>query len=88
MGLGIKTLCKDLGSDVGITLELDAIAAKGILDRQGIAKVRHLDVNCLWFQEQCAKKMHPFFKIAGEGNSADLMTKHLSISMILRHMLS
>ena len=47
-GLGIKTLCADMGSDVGITLELDATAAKGILDGQGIAKVRHMDVNCLW----------------------------------------
>ena len=47
----------DMGSDVGITLELDATAAKGILDRQGIAKVRHIDVNCLWLQEQCAKNM-------------------------------
>ena len=75
-----------MGSDVGITLELDATAAKGILDRQGIAKVRHIDVNCLWLQEQCAKKIVPLAKIPGEHNSADLMTKHLSITMILRHM--
>ena len=27
-GLGIKTLCMDLGTDVGIRLELDATAAK------------------------------------------------------------
>jgi hypothetical protein len=86
-GLGIKTLCADMGSEIGITLELDATAAKGILDRQGIAKVRHIDVNCLWLQEQCAKKMVPLTKIPGEGNSADLMTKHLSIHMILRHMM-
>ena len=86
-GLGIKTLCMDMGLDLGITLELLATAAKGILDRQGIAKVRHIDVNCLWLQEQCAKKIVPLTKIPGEGNSADLMTKHLSINMILRHML-
>ena len=29
----------------------------------------------------------PLTKIPGEDNSADLMTKHLSINMILRHML-
>ena len=84
--LGIKTLCQDMGSNVGIVLELDATAAKGILDRQGIAKVRHIDVNCLWLQEQCAKKVVPLAKIPGEVNSADLMTKHLAITMILRHM--
>ena len=49
-GLGIKTLCKDMGSDLGIRLELDATAANWIFDRQGIAKVRHIGVNCLWLQ--------------------------------------
>ena len=48
--LGVKTLCKDMGTDIDIRLELDATAAKGILDRQGISKVRHIDVNCLWLQ--------------------------------------
>ena len=54
-GLGMKSLCADLGSDVGIRLELDATAAKGILDRQGLAKVRHIDVNCLWLQGEVSK---------------------------------
>ena len=58
-GLGMRSLCADLDIDVGIRLELDATAAKGNLDRQGLAKVRHIDVNCLWLQEQCAKKMVP-----------------------------
>ena len=56
-GRGIKTLCKDMGADMGIRLELDVTAAKGVLDRQSIAKVRHIDVNCLWLQEQCAKNV-------------------------------
>jgi hypothetical protein len=85
-GLGMKSLCADLGSDVGIRLELDATAAKGILDRQGLAKVRHIDVNCLWLQEQCAKKMVPLVKIPGEINTADLMTKHLVGPVILKHL--
>ena len=49
-GLGMRTLCADIGSDVGIRLELDATVAKGILGRQGLAKARHIDVNCLWLQ--------------------------------------
>ena len=84
--LGTKTLCEDLGETVGIRLELDATAAKGILDRTGLAKVRHIDVNCLWLQEQCAKKIVPLNKIPGEHNSADLMTKHLTLLMIKRHL--
>ena len=49
-GLGVRTLSAAMGSNVDVKLELDATAAKGILDRWGLAKVRHLDVNCLWFQ--------------------------------------
>ena len=67
-------------------LELDATAAKGILDRTGLAKVRHIHVNCFWRQEQCAKKLVPLIKIPGEHNSADLMTKHLTFIMIKRHL--
>jgi hypothetical protein len=78
--LGIRTLCHDIGWDLDIRLELDATAAKGILDRQGISKVRHIDVNCLWLQEQAAKKLVP------QIHTADLMTKHLSNAVILKHL--
>ena len=54
-GLRKKTLCEDFGESLSIVLELHATAAKGTLDRTGLVKVRHIDVNCLWFQEQCAK---------------------------------
>jgi hypothetical protein len=81
----MRSLCADLGSDFGIRLELDATAAKGILDRQGLAKVRHIDVNYLWLQEQCAKKMVPLVKIPGEDNTADLMTKHLVGPILMKH---
>ena len=83
--LGMKTLYADIVSDVSIKLELDATAAKGILDRQGMAKVRHIDVNVLWPQEQCAKKLVPLHKIPGLHNGADLMTKHLANPVIKKH---
>ena len=35
---GTKTLCEDLGEPLSIVLELDATAAKGILDRTGWAR--------------------------------------------------
>ena len=84
--LGIRTLCHDIGWNLDIRLELDATAAKGILDRQGISKVRHIDVNCLWLQEQAAKRLVLLVKIPGEINTADLMTKHLSNAVILKHL--
>ena len=52
----------------------------------GLAKVRHINVNCLWLQEHCAKNVVPLIKIPGEHISANLMTKHLTLLMIKRHL--
>ena len=84
-GLGLATLCKDLGVEVDIRLNLDATAAKGILERQGIAKVRHIDVNVLWLQQQAAKKLVPLVKVDGTSNCADLLTKHLTAQVQEKH---
>ena len=85
---GVRTLCKDIGWDLDIRLELDATAAEGLLDRRGISKVRHVDVNCLWLREQTAKKLVTLAKILGEINTADVMTKHLGNAVILKHLQS
>ena len=50
--LGMATLAKDMGKKVEIQLHIDALAAKGMIERKGLSKVRHLDVNVLWLQEQ------------------------------------
>ena len=76
-GLGTRTLCEDLGDSLGIVLELDATASKGVIDRTGLAKVRHIDVNCLWLLDHCAQTFVPLVRIPGGHNSADLMAKHL-----------
>ena len=75
--LGMATLAQDLGRKVEIQLHIDALAAKETIERQGMSKVRHLDVNILWLQEQCACKFLPVIKVPGEEKPADLMTKHL-----------
>ena len=58
-GLGLVTLYADLGCKKEVQLNLDAAAAKGILERQGIARIRHIDVNVLWLQQQAARKFVP-----------------------------
>ena len=39
----------------------------------------------LWLQEQCARTLIPLVKVPGEGNPADLMTKHLVGPVLKRH---
>ena len=81
-GLGMVTLLKDLGSVVGVQMHVDASAAMGIIERQGLSRVRHIDTNVLWLQEVCARKVVLVQKVPGEMNPADLTTKHLSVAAI------
>ena len=84
-GLGLITLNNDLGEKKEVKLNLDATAAKGILERQGISKIRHIDVNVLWLQQQLAKNMIPLAKVAGTENCSDLLAKHLASATQQKH---
>ena len=50
--LGMLTLLDAFGSEYQARIHTDATAAQGVIDRQGISEIRHLDVNTLWLQEQ------------------------------------
>ena len=84
--LGMLSLLADFGEEYSATLLLDSSAAKGILERTGLTKVRHIDVNLLWLQEQAARDFMNLTKVDGNFNNADLMTKHLNKDKIEGHM--
>ena len=54
-GIGMQSLLADLQVDVGIQLYTDASAAKGMVKRKGIGKVKHIEVNQLWIQDYVAQ---------------------------------
>lgn len=76
-GIGLATLYQDFGFVFKVKLSLDASAAKGIIERQGICKIRNLDVGNLWLQEQLARRLLPVSNVLGTKNPADLITKGL-----------
>ena len=57
----------------------------GIIEREGLAKVRHVEVDVLWLQEQQARSRLPLVKVAGTANPADLGTKNLSRAEIMKN---
>ena len=63
----------------------DASAALGIIQRQGLGKLRHIDCSYLFVQNLNAEKVIRFSKVAGNDNPADLCTKGLSADIIKRH---
>ena len=66
--LGLATLIADLGRTVALRVHVDAAAAKGMVERQGLQKVRHLEVDHLWLQEQQARRILPLSNVLGTGN--------------------
>ena len=56
-GLGICTLLSDFGMDEPkVSIGMDASAAIGMAQRVGLNKVRHIEVDVLWVQEQMARR--------------------------------
>ena len=79
-------MMSDLGKIVKIKMHVDANAAKGMVERQGLQKVRHLEVDHLWLQEQQARRMLPLSKVLGTENPADLMTKNVAQALVIKYM--
>jgi hypothetical protein len=51
-GLGVVALLSELGREVQLRVHCDSSAAIGIVNRSGLGRTRHLDVQLLWIQEQ------------------------------------
>ena len=85
-GLGLQTLYSDFGKAVDVRAFLDANAAKGIIERRSLCKLRHIDVDHLWLQDQQARRLLPLSKVQGSVNPADLMTKNLPAADIREYL--
>jgi hypothetical protein len=44
---------------------------------EGLPKVRHIDTDVLWLQEQQLRRLQPLVKVKGTENPADMMTKNV-----------
>ena len=75
-------MSKDLGRDVKIKLFTDSSAAKGVVHRDGIGKMRHLETKYLWIQDVIKSRELEVGKVLGTENPADIGTKHLSIAQM------
>ena len=55
--LGVKSALFEFGILVGGVIKSDASAALGIIQRQGLGKLRHIDTSFLYIQH-CDSKRH------------------------------
>ena len=84
--LGVQSLMKDWGIKLSGQILGDASACLGVIRRQGLGKLRHVNTSYLWVQEKAANKELVYDKVLGAWNPADLMTKYLNLPDIEKHM--
>ena len=84
--LGIMSLMQDFGVTTKGWIHTDASAAIGIVQRQGLGRLRHLKVQYLWVQDKVRGGDLGIAKVLGTQNPADLMTKHLAAHDVRKHL--
>jgi len=83
-GLGTQALFGDFGIKVELHVHTDSSAAKGITERVGLGKTRHIAVHLLWIQQHLRNKTFVLYKVAGDKNPADMFTKHVSEQIVFQ----
>ena len=74
----MSTLLEDFGCvGVKVSVGMDANVAIGIVQRRGFNKLRHVELDVLWIQEQQARRLLPLRKVPGPRNPLDMMIKNV-----------
>ena len=63
----------------------DARAASGVMQRQGLERLRHVECNCLFVQSRNARKVVQYAKVLGSDNLAEIFTMGLNAELMTKH---
>ena len=79
-GLGAVYMARELGEHIGLEVLTDSSAARGVIQRSGSGRIKHVQVKQLWAQERESQKELIISKLPRDRNVADLLTHHYSES--------
>ena len=85
-GMGTRSIMEDLGCTAQSKIHEDSTAAKGIANRTGLGKVRHIEVAQLWVQEKVKDREVVICRMKGTDNLADALTKYVGPEELKVHM--
>ena len=74
-GLGMLAMMNEFGIKSEIIVKSDAVAAIGIVRRQGLGRIRHLAVADIWIQQKSKDGIVKYTKLPGVDNTSDILTK-------------
>ena len=76
-GLGLQSMCADMGIYMKVRVRTDSDACRGTYHRSGLGRLKHLEVEALWVQEVIAKERLELTRVNREENPADCLTKYV-----------
>ena len=82
---GMVSLWKDLGYEMKPALAIDAKATEHFFHRQGLGRLKHIDVAYMWMQDEVRSKRLRVRSAKSEEHVADLGIKPLSKAAIAKH---
>ena len=80
----VQSMMCDLGFAMKPVLAIDAKAIEHILHRQGIGKLKHIDVAYLWVQDEIRSQRLRVRRVRSEENVADMGTNPISKTVIVK----
>lgn len=84
--MGILAMISDFRRQATVRMHVHACAALGVIQRQGIGKIRHLATSTLFLQSQKLRRVLSFKKINCELNPNSALTKYISKDLMNQHM--
>eukprot|EP00972_Heterocapsa_arctica_P078769 11614922-Heterocapsa_arctica.AAC.1 len=83
--MGFQSVAADLGIKLDIEIFSDNAAARGMVRRTGLGKVRHIHVQELWAQQALRDGIFILSPILGVDNPADILTKYVDKAGLDKH---
>ena len=78
----IQRVLEFFGYNLPIRLGADSSAARAVVARMGVGRIRHLEVKVLWLQQLVKDARLVTYKIDGQENPADVGTKVMSAAKL------
>ena len=75
VGIGVQSMLRDFGVEVPVVLHIDSSAAKGIGNRRGLGRLRHIELSEPRVQYRVASG-RTTRKVRGTDNFSKALTKH------------
>ena len=83
---GIQSIGRDMHEEWSIRVLIDSSSTLGFVQREGLAITKHVETQWLWVQRQSREGKISVGKVPTDWNPADLLTKPLVGTKIVRFM--